>query len=64
METATTKNANGKLNDGARNLMDIALQAMVKAVWVQTNGYENAHTDLAQRLMDVTQSVSDLLREK
>ena len=64
METTTIKNAKGKLNDGARNLMDIALQAMVKAVWVQTNGYENAHTDIAQRLMDVTQSVSDLLREK
>ena len=64
MAKAVKEDNNGKLNDGARNLMDIALQAMVKAVWVQTNGYENAHTDLAQRLMDVTQSVSDLLREK
>ena len=64
MAKAVKEDNNGKLNDGARNLMDIAHQAMVKAVWVQTNGYENAHTDLAQRLMDVTQSVSDLLREK
>ncbi len=64
MAKAVKEDNNGKLNDETRNLMEIALQVLIKAVWVQTNGYENAHNDLAQRMMDVTQTVSDLLREK
>ena len=64
MAKSVKENNNDKLNDVARSFIEIALQAMVKATWVQTNGYENAHTDLAQRLMDVTQSVGNLSREK
>ena len=55
---------NGKLNDVARSFIEIALQAMVKATWVQTNGYENTDSDLVKRIMEVTQSVGDLSREK
>ena len=64
MEKSVKENNNGKLNDEARNLLETALKALKKAVWVQTNGYENTDTDLAQRMMEVTQSVGDLSREK
>lgn len=64
MEKSVKENNNGKLNDVARSFIEIALQAMVKATWVQTNGYENTDSDLVKRIMEVTQSVGDLSREK
>ena len=64
MEKSVKEDNNGKLNDVARSFIEIALQAMVKATWVQTNGYENTDSDLVKRMMEVTQSVGDLSREK
>ena len=64
MAKAVKEDNNGKLNDVARSFIEIALQAMVKATWVQTNGYENTDSDLVKRIMEVTQSVGDLSREK
>jgi hypothetical protein len=64
MEKSVKENNNGKLNDVARSFIEIALQAMTKATWVQTNGYENTDSDLVKRIMEVTQSVGDLSREK
>ena len=64
MEKSVKENNNGKLNDVARSFIEIALQAMTKATLVQTNGYENTESDLVKRLMEVTQSVGDLSREK
>ena len=64
MANSVKEDNNGKLNDVARSFIEIALQAMVKATWVQTNGYENTDTDLVKRIMEVTQLVGDLSREK
>lgn len=64
MAKSVKENNNGKLNDVARSFIEIALQAMVKATFAQTNGYENTDSDLAKRIMEVTQSVGDLSREK
>ena len=64
MANSVKENNNGKLNDVARGFLKIALKAMVKATLAQTNGYENTDSDLAKRIMEVTQSVGDLSREK
>ena len=64
MAKSVKEDNNGKLNDVARSFIEIALQAMTKATLVQTNGYENTESDLVKRLMEVTQSVGDLSREK
>lgn len=53
-----------KMNDVARNFIEIAVNALQKAVWAQTNGYQSKkYTDLVKRMMEVTQSVGDLSRE-
>ena len=64
MEKSVKESNNVKLNDVARSFIEIALKAMAKATWVQTNGYENTETDLVKRMMEVTQSVGDLSREE
>ena len=64
MAKSVKENNNDKLNDVARSFIEIALQAMVKATWVQTNGYENTDGELVKRIMEVTQSVGNLSREK
>ena len=64
MANSVKEDNNGKLNDVARSFLEIALKAMTKATWVQTNGYENTDTDLVKRMMEVTQLVGDLSREK
>ena len=64
MEKSVKENNNDKLNEVARSFIEMALQAMVKATWVQTNGYENTDGELVKRLMEVTQSVGNLSREK
>ena len=64
MAKSVKEDNNGKMNDVARSFIEIALNAMTKATWVQTNGYENTDNDLVKRMMEVTQSVGDLSREK
>ena len=63
MEKLVKKN-NGEMNDVARSFIQIALNALQKAVWAQTNGHQSEkYTELEKKMMEITQLVGDLSRE-